>query len=230
MIGNYLFPRSEITPSEVSVVAVVVVYIPVIIHSVHVVVLPVWLMEDDGGMGMGTGVILVPWPRNIAGIPDIDKTGVSYKSLELIIMKDQVPDPFYLSKEIIVDRNAPGLDDAPIVIIEYRNMGNLDHCSIVIILDVAVIVTAHIEAEVASGINPEALVGVVSGTEEKIELSIGKDREFDASFIENKGFAIPPVPFDTGHQCGRQEKNGDKYIAFFHLRCINRAGHSAYSI
>lgn len=161
----------------------------------RIIVGPVRLMIDHGIMLMWRNIIVVPRTGNKPVIVNIDESGIVGVLIVVIIMYMQSAYPRYSSKMIVSDINISGLDYPSVVVVKNGHMLDLDHGTIIVVLNIRVIIIPGIEADVSAG-NGHAYIKSV-GIVKKVELSIGIDREFDILFNKNEWLPISVGSFEN---------------------------------
>lgn len=188
--------RSVETSSSVGIGNSVTIMYPVIhitvanrsvVSSVRVVV------YDTAGV-QRTHIPYVPWSPNISWGPEVDITGAVIETTVVVIEDTQATYAYYATVAIM-DLRITRLDDTSVVIIVDRDIFDLDHSAVVVVLHIRIVIVTRVKIQlnitgtdvhihISSFISPEI---------DKVELSIGEYRKFNCTFNEHIGITIVGV-------------------------------------
>lgn len=103
----------------------------------------------------------------------------------------KISDAAYVSEAVIVDKDVPGLDNSSVVIVIHRNTLDLDHCPVIVVLNIGIIIITGVITNVHVGCGniyagTTAKIGIVI----EIEFTIRINCKFHCIFNKNEGVVI----------------------------------------
>lgn len=111
-----------------------------VLHPVRVIMRPVRLMVHHCEMCLRPGIMPVPRTIYIVAVVPVNISGIMCKVIVMIIVEVQMPHSCQSPKMVIRDVHVARLDDPSVVIIIYRHVLNLDHCSKIVVLNKGIVV------------------------------------------------------------------------------------------
>ena len=132
----------------IDVIRIVNVYVFSIGYSSWGIICTVWPVEHDAYIHRRPPVIPVPRSRNIYAVIRIDEATMVGKTMMPVIVNIHITNHRHHSERIIVDINVSSLYDPSVVIIINRDIFDLDHRPIVIILHIRFVVVTRIVTDV----------------------------------------------------------------------------------
>lgn len=166
----------------------IIVFVVHVSYPGRMIVGSIGLIVHDGIMSLWRHVIAVPRTRNKPDIKSVDVPGIVGVVIVIVVMKVQPAYPRYLSEMVITDKHISGLSNSTVVIVIHRYAFNLDHCAVIIILHIGIVIISGIEAYVhawGSDVYAESAWIVI-----EVELPVGIDGKFNVAFHKNEWISI----------------------------------------
>lgn len=152
----------------------------------RVIILPVGPVIDHTVTNGRDHIIGVPWAVHIIPVIDIDETRIVRIAVIPVVVDVQSADPTYAAETVITYIDIARLDDPAVIVIVNRGVLDLDHCSIIVILDIRIIVVTRIKTDAhITEIGMSSKIWTIA-IDVKVELTVGEYGKLDAALHKNE--------------------------------------------